>query len=140
MHSASGFVVLDYHLDIFSGKPGFYIDTTYIFYCLRYTFFICCAFPEKEQLSPIKAKHSAPILFVILIQFWLSDTIRVDDNYSGQSQSIIISNSIKNRTMNKILIADASESDRRLMAGFITCSCIYSIHRFQSLNMSVSPQ
>ena len=42
--------------------------------------------------------------------------------------------------MNKILIADASESDRRLMAGFITWSCIYPIHRFQSLNMSVSPQ
>lgn len=24
-------------------------------------------FPKKEQLSPIKAKHIAPILFVILI-------------------------------------------------------------------------
>lgn len=43
-------------------------------------------FPKKEQLSPIKAKHSAPILFVILIQFWLSDTIRVDDKLYRTTQ------------------------------------------------------
>ena len=43
-------------------------------------------------------------------------------NYIGQPKSIIISNLIKNRTMNKVLIVDASESDRRLMAGLLVKS------------------
>ena len=43
-------------------------------------------------------------------------------NYIGQPKSIIISNSIKNRTMNKIFIVDASESDRQLMAGLLVKS------------------
>ena len=43
-------------------------------------------------------------------------------NYIGQPKSIIISNLIKNRTMNKVLIVDASESDHRLMAGLLVKS------------------
>ena len=43
-------------------------------------------------------------------------------NYIGQPKSIIISNLIKNRTTNKALIVDASESDRRLMAGLLVKS------------------
>ena len=43
-------------------------------------------------------------------------------NYIGQPKSIIISNLIKNRTMNKVLIVDASESDRRLMVGLLVKS------------------
>ncbi len=47
--------------------PGCDIDTTCIFTVLDTLFSFTMLLPKKEQLSPIKAKYSAPILFVILI-------------------------------------------------------------------------
>lgn len=79
MHSASGFVVLDMLFSYFLRKARLYRDAILIqlafFTVLDTLFSFTVLFPKKEQLSPIKAKYSAHILFVILIQFWLSGNI-----------------------------------------------------------------